>query len=472
MRRDASRRWLAAIIFLFIWSLTTHGKYSASGDEPHYLIITHSIVVDHDIDLLNNYNADDGRLFGHGGLPMGLHALPAKTGQTISIHDMGLAVFLVPIYVVAREVAGVTSEALLRRFRMDRGLFTYSIVGLFLIGMTTWGMVLLARGLDALADARAVTWLVLIAAISPPILSHAFLVFPEVTALFVTAAVVWFSLKPDAPDDTSALRLLAVALGALPWTHHKYLLYVPGLVFVMLWHRWPLIRGLSTRNAAAALALFLVPQIGLHVWTWYEWGTLGGALTTDGAPFSMAALKAGAVGLWIDRQSGLLAYAPIYWLLPACVALTWKRSWPFLVPAVLLYLPAAALVIGWWAGFAPAARYLVPAMPLLLVPMAAALRHKQIRWTLSGIAVLQLVLDATLWQHPRNLWPATEGNPALEALGIPGRIYERFLPAIQQSDVGTSSLIVGLALAFITAAHVLLVRRSVARRRGRPAATL
>jgi len=47
--------WLGAIIFLFVWSLTTHGKYSASGDEPHYLMITQSLAADGDLDVANNY---------------------------------------------------------------------------------------------------------------------------------------------------------------------------------------------------------------------------------------------------------------------------------------------------------------------------------------------------------------------------------------------------------------------------------
>jgi hypothetical protein len=455
------RRWLAAVIFLFTWSLTTHGKYSASGDEPHYLMITHSIVADHDIDLLNNYDADHGRLFGHGGLTIGLHALPARTGRTISIHDMGLAVFLIPVYVVARAVAGVTSESLLRRFRMDRGLFTYSIVGLFLMGMTTWGMVLVASGLDAVANPRFVTWLVLLAAISPPILSHAFLVFPEVVALFATALAVWFSLKAPSRGDSKTWLVVMLALGLLPWMHHKYLLYVPGLAFVVAWHRWALIRSVSAARLAAACALFLMPQLALHVWTWQQWGTLGGALTTEGAPFTLTAFKAGAAGLWIDRQSGLLAYAPIYWLLPACILLAWRASWPFLVPVLLLYLPAAAFVIGWWAGFAPAARYLVPALPLLLVPMAAALEHRAIRGVLWTLAVLQVAIDAAVWQRPRTLWPAEAGNPALELLGVPGRLYAGMLPAIQHEGSGMPALIVGIVLALGSAALVWRARERV-----------
>jgi hypothetical protein len=318
---------------------------------------------------------------------------------------------------------------------MERGLFTYSLVGLFLIGMTTAGMVLLASSLTAVdASARAVL-LVLAAAISPPLASHAFLVFPEVVALFVTCIVVWFSLSASRERKRDVALLIGVMLliGVLPWMHHKYLLYAPGLVFVAAWHRWPLIRTAPAASIAAAAALVL-PQVALLAWTWHEWGTLGGALSTAGAPFSTTAFKAGAIGLWIDRQSGLLAYAPIYWVLPACVALAWKRAWPFLVPALLLYLPAAAFV-EWEAGFAPAARYLVPAMPLLLVPMAAALRFSTIRGALYGLGVFQAAIDIVVWQHPRALWPAPTGNPALALLGAAGRAYESALPAIQSRGV-------------------------------------
>ena len=85
---------VAVIVFLFTWTLTTHGKYSASGDEPHYLIIAHSLVTDGDLDLANNYAQNDGRFFGHDGLDMGVHAIPARSGRVRSIHDVGLAVAL------------------------------------------------------------------------------------------------------------------------------------------------------------------------------------------------------------------------------------------------------------------------------------------------------------------------------------------------------------------------------------------
>ncbi|MGE5245830.1 MAG: hypothetical protein ACM3SQ_16525 [Betaproteobacteria bacterium] len=451
------------VMVLFTWSLTTHGKYSASGDEPHYLMIAESLVSDHDLDVANNYANDDGRLFGHDHLGIGLHAARSRSGRMLPIHDIGLAVALVPVYAVARAVAGVTPPGVLKRFRMDRGLFAYSIVGLFLIALTAAGFTLLAIAFASAQDPGRVAALLVAAGISPPIVSHAFLVFPEVLALFVTCAVVWLANKREGPRDTAALLVLLLALGALPWTHHKYLLYVPGLVFVLLVARWPLVRSWSAGTAAAALALLLLPQVGLEAWTWHSWGTLGGALTTQGVPFSVESLKRGLVGLWIDRQSGLLAYAPLYWIVPACWWLTWRRTWMYAVPFVLLYVPAAAFVIGWWAGFSPAARYITPAVPLLLVPMVTALSSRSIRVAAAVLLVPQLIIDAVVWQHPRWLWPAPAGNLALRALGPLGRAYERVLVSAQGGSVGAAAVWVALGVAAATIALVTGARADVPR---------
>jgi hypothetical protein len=444
-------RWQVALaVFLFAWTLTTHGKYSVSGDEPHYLMMTHSLVVDGDLELENNYAGNDGRLFGHDGLAPGLHAIPARTGTRRSTHSVGLAMFLVPVYAVARQVARLPSEPLLTRFRMDRGLFTYSIVSLFLMALTAVGLMLLADGLAALAGPRAAALLAIGIGVSPPVVSHSFLVFPEVLALFCTAVVVWLTLKPETGTPRDRIELLAAALvlGVLPWAHHKYLLYTPGLLFLLLWTRWAGVRRLSGAERVAGVVAVAGPQLALHLWTWYEWGALGGPITvtTAGLPFSLDTFKAGIFGLWMDRQSGLLAYAPLYWVLPACMWVTRRTTWPYLVPAMLLVLPAASYTVAWWAGFSPAGRYVVPMIPLAAVVLAGALRHPGIRAATLALFVPQALIDGVVWQWPRSLWPASEGNAALQLLGPVGRAYETLLPDIQRGGIGPGVVWLSLAL--------------------------
>jgi len=341
---------------------------------------------------------------------------------------------------------------------MDRGLFAYSIIGLFLMALTAVGLMMLADGLSSLTSQATAALLVVGTGVSPPIVSHSFLVFPEALALFVTCLVVWLSLRPAGRDDRTALLAILFALGALPWAHHKYLLYVPGLLFVIVWKRWEMVRALSWGEWAAASGLFGLPQLAFLVWTWHEWGTLGGALTTGGLPFSAGMLKSGFLGLWIDRQSGLLAYAPLYWITPACWYLTRKTTWPFLVPAAFLYLPAASFTIGWWAGFSPAARYVVPLMPFCIATISGAMRYRAIRVAVLVLLIPQALVDAVVWQHPRTLWPSPEGNVALQMLGGIGRAYEAVLPAAQTGR--SLSVALGLGLLAVAAASAALVALS------------
>lgn len=450
--------WAAVSVFLFTWTLTTHGKYSATGDEPHYLMIAHSLAVDGDLDVANNYADNHGRFFGHDHLEMGLHAVPARDGHVRPIHNVGLAVALVPVYVVARQVARIPSDAILARMRMNRGLFVYSIVSLFLIGLTATGLYLLAGGLAAVTGSPAAALAVAVAGISPPIVSHAFLVFPDTVGLFVTCLVVGFVLKPPAPGDRVVLLAVLFAAGVLPWMHNKYLLYGPGLLFVLWWKRRSVFLAFTPAQRVLAGSLFAVPPAVLLLWTWREWGTLGGALTTDGLPFSVSMLSNGLPGLFFDRQSGLLAYAPLYWIVPACWYLTRRTTAGFLVPAALLYLPAAAFTTGWWAGFSPAARYLVPLMPFAVVVVAEALRYRAVRFAALVLLLPQLLIDVLAWQHPRTLWPSADGNAVLHMLGAAGRLYETLLPDLRGGAspagvLGPTALVTVVSGILIALAH-------------------
>ena len=455
-RRSGPGWKVALAIFVFTWTLTTHGKYSASGDEPHYLMIAHSIVVDHDMDVGNNYAENDGRFFGHDGLVMGLHAVPALNGHIRPIHNVGLAVALAPVYALALQAASLPSDATLRRFRMSRGLFAYSIVSLFLIAVTSFGLILLGRGLaQETGDPGVASLLVLAGGLSPPILSHAFLVFPEVAAIFVTCLALWVSLKPHGASDRLALFGTVLALGLLPWTHNKYLLYVVGLAGVVVWRRRDLVQALSRVERVFLVLVGALPIVGLQLWLWREWGTLGGALTTGGVPFSASMLKTGLPGLFFDRQSGLLAYAPLYWIVPACWGLTFRRNWPLLIPVALLYVPAAAFTIGWWAGFSPAARYIAPLMPICLVVVGGALRNRAVQVVFAALLCFQAVIDVVVWRTPRTLWPADGGNPALHAIGWFGRAYESLLPPLQVAPAGAWVAAILVALAAGSAALVV-----------------
>jgi hypothetical protein len=133
-----SRRFIPLVVFLVTWSLTTHGKYSVTGDEPHYLITATSLLLDGDIDLRNNYDNGNGRLFGSPGLIPELHARAATDGRFLPVHDVGLPVLTLPVLAVALKVSSLVSPSILARFRMTPGSSPTRLFRCGLPGYSPW----------------------------------------------------------------------------------------------------------------------------------------------------------------------------------------------------------------------------------------------------------------------------------------------------------------------------------------------
>jgi hypothetical protein len=177
----------------------------------------------------------------------------------------------------------------------------------------------------------------------------------------------------------------------------------------------------------------------------------------DTLPFSPGNVVTGSLGLLFDRERGLVAYAPVYLILPACWALSWKRYCAWIIPVMTLFLPMAAFSV-WSAGFSPAARYVVPLVPLLIAPAVEALRYRTIRRVGLVLLVLQASILAVVWEDPRTLWPQERGtNEALARIPWIGRAYEQLLPSILTGDPMTWG---GVLVIVLTAANATLVWRA------------
>jgi hypothetical protein len=439
--------WFApTVIFLVIWTLTTHGKYSASGDEPHYLMVSQSLWADGDLDLANNYQHDDGRLFGAAGLLMEQHGRANRAGRVFPVHDIGVPIVLLPVYAVATAVASVASEPILRRFRMTRGLFAYSIISLCIIGMVTVAAAITRRALVARGTpAPLASVIVIVLWLSPPVLSNGFLIFPEPFALLATAFAVRVALAEADRPLRARVLWLAASLGLLPWLHRKYVLYAAAMLLAVLWQHRHRIVSLDGRDRFLAAALFAAPLTGLAIWTWFYWGNLGGALMLDGAPFSWEAFRTGVPGLLVDRENGLLAWAPVYLLLPAAWAIAGRPYAPWLLPAAYLFCISAGHH-QWWGGFSPAARFLMPLVPIFAAVGAVALRHQLFRYGSLALLVPQIFISADGWQNTRSLWPQGDGHNRVlsDLLGVIGA-NEGSIPSLRTSPAALGRAMAGIA---------------------------
>src|SRR5262249_6026763 len=112
-----SSLFVPALIVVGILSLTTHGEFSHTGDEPHYLMIAESLVADHDLDLENNSANNSAHWFGADGLTADLHVRRNVDGALWSGHDIGLPLLILPVYAAATRIAAHVPESTLARAR-------------------------------------------------------------------------------------------------------------------------------------------------------------------------------------------------------------------------------------------------------------------------------------------------------------------------------------------------------------------
>ena len=307
---------------------------------------------------------------------------------------------------------------------------------------------------------RVAVVVILAAWLAPPVLSNSFVVFPEVPALLVSAAVVWIAYAPERSVSFAALVSVILSIGLLPWFHRKYAIFAVGLLFVVIYRHWRAFRVASRSRLILTLAVFTVPSALLATWTFIAWGTIGGPLMAERVPLAFDAFKVGVMGLLVDRESGLFVWAPIYLITPAAFWLAGRRHWSLLVPAGLLFALSAAHD-QWWGGFSPVGRFLLPVIPLVVIPAAEGLGSQRLRFTAIALLIPQALISAYGWQYPRTLWPQGDGQNALLSMLPFGQEIQQLIPSFRSGLEPATTYLHGVGLlVFVASVTVLLVRTS------------
>jgi hypothetical protein len=413
---------IVASVVIVVWGLTTHGTFAGTGNEPHYMIATHSLAFDGDLDLANNYR--DATVITEGTLQPEDHAR-LHHGRLRPMHDVGMPLLFAPAfrvaYPLAEGLASVLPPAWLERARLNERLLLrhqMSLLMALLAGFLARELFLLFR--DMGGTVRHAWWWALLFALSPPILSHAFLFLTEIpTALLALVVFRRLSMRP-VQNMAPALALGALA-GLLLIVHSKNVGLVAGLslVAVTAIRRGTLPRAAGgaflTGVAAAAVARTAV----VHA----LWGTF--LVTPYAASGELAPLATTLhdafirfTGLLVDREHGLLAYAPVYLLAAAgCFVLGRGRTnlWTDVGLVLAAYLIPVLLpqtnLHGWRGGWSPAARFLVPVVPLLCLAAYAYVLVGSRRVVLTLVA-MQVAVSAYVWQYPKTLWNEGDGHAA------------------------------------------------------------
>jgi hypothetical protein len=449
-------------VTLVLWGLVTHGKYSVSGDEPHYLMVSRSLWLDGDLDLANNYAHGDA--FGEGTLEAGPHARYTSSGLLYSVHDIGLPVVLTPLYAVTTSLSTLPPPRLLQRLKLTPGLLAYSLISLFLIVVSAASATLVRSSLLAVGVTPvSASALVLVAWLSVPVLANSFVVFPEVPMLLVCSLAVRLWATQTGRALFSQWMVVGVALGLSPWLHRKFIVLVACVALILVAKHWPALRTWPARQLAGVAAALSIPSLLLVWWTWLAWGSAGGPLMAGGPPFEWDAFKAGVLGLLLDRENGLLVWAPAYALLPAAVAGASTQARWWLLPTLVLYILSSAHG-QWWAGFSPVGRFLLPIVPMVVFVAGTSRPGELVKGCFYLLLVPQAIITAYAWQHTRSLWPQGDGVNRVLA-GLFGSGADAVLPSLraESPDFGRALLLGSI----VVCANTLVVigdRRRAAKR--------
>lgn len=378
--------FLASLAILYAWHhRITAPNFGLTGDEPHYILIAHSLAVDGDLDLANNYAAGDADAW-YPDLDADHHVNDYRgDGRQISVHTPGLPVLLLPGHLLLGNPTRAARATMLL-------ISSLTLLQFYLLGREVTGNRWLALA----------AWLVL--ATSVPMLYLAGQVYPDVPAALALLLGLRALRRLPAMGWTA---LLALVICALPWLHVRYVplsLILAGAGFAHLW------REPRRRALWALLVLCLAGAAGFVL---FYVGCYGNPLSNaqymhfPSRAAHWSRIPAIAMGLFFEREVGILPVAPFLLLsIAGGAAALVDRDRYALLPVLLmlayggvLTLTLAAGVADW--GWSLPWRFLLPVLPL----MALLALYGAHRFPLWRIAALPLVGAGLLILGLSMRWP-------------------------------------------------------------------
>jgi hypothetical protein len=422
-----------------------------SGDEPHYLMICHSLLRDGDFDLDNNYKKRDysGFMMFEGKIEA--HVVPGgKPGSRYSFHSPGVAFLMLPFYALSVLVKGRALVFFLR-FGMSLWGALFSLQ-LYLYARSEWEK-------DSLA---LKVWL--LSSFTVPVFFYSLHVYPEIVAAVLSLAV--FRILRFSPRLTwNRAAVCGLFLGSFFWFHA--LKYIALFIPLLLYGFWVLVKRAPSRRVAACYLMVTAAVILLYLqfqhafYGTYSLSTVSWAseMTDTGEKFirfaktllfdiSLRDRWNTLAGYFLDQRDGLFFYAPIFiFALFGAVEMLRRKKKDFWL---LLGLTAPYVLVSAFltqrTGYAPQARPLVAVIWCLSIWLGYFLVHNRktiFSYIFNFASALSFLFVILLLQTPAYLHQETTRG-TLERGG--GLFYDLsnlhfhltdFLPSYIKSGEGT-----------------------------------
>ncbi|GHO92516.1 hypothetical protein KSF_025640 [Reticulibacter mediterranei] len=332
-----------------------------SGDEPHYLIISQTLLKYHSLDVMQDYNHRD--YFQFYPLLIEPHITYNALGQVLPLHNIGAPLlWLLPFALLGRLGA------------------VWFIVLVAVLTIITMYRLLLLMGISQKTSFRACVAY----SVASPFYIYSHLTFVEpIGALACVYAV--YVLWQD-KISWQGLTISAVLLGILPWVHMRLALLEIPLFFLLLCKIYQQYRFRHWHYYIAYLLPLLILSLALEIYSYQVWGTLNPAtnqINGNSKPFEVMPFM-GMVGMFFDQEHGILLNFPIFLFLLPGILLTLKRrfvGYHLLVLVVSVpYIVAFTSFRHWSGGWCPPGRFLLALLPLYAFYLAYALERVDTMW--------------------------------------------------------------------------------------------
>jgi hypothetical protein len=402
-----------------------------SGDEPHYLIISQTLLKYHNLNVMLDYSHGDYRAFYPYNIDP--HLSHGANGQLLPLHSIGAPLlWLLPFYLLGRLGA----------------VFFISLLSVLIILNIYKFLITMNIG------AKYAFVVCLAYAIASPLYMYSHLTFIEP----VGALICIYVLRKIFQNELSLSGLLvsSLLLGILPWVHIRFAFFELVLFFALLYKIYAHHQLKHFKYYACLFLPVTMLFITYELYTYKFWATFNPAaieindIHNHSMPFVISPLT-GIVGTFLDQQYGFLINFPIFLLLFPGIVLAIKNKYArYNLLMLLLTVPYILLFSSfknWTGGWSPPARLIFVLLPLLSFYPAYAL--EQISTLFS-----QLVLAAAiLYGLSYNLLSLT---PPLNSFNSPTG-YNRTIMHLQLFNYRLTDLFPSIFLANQTGLFALWI---------------
>jgi hypothetical protein len=410
---------LSLVVYIMLASGLVFPPQPFTGDEPHYLLVTKSLIQDRDINLANNYAEEDYLDFYPG--PLKTHAYPGKKGNDYlySKHFPALPVLMVPAYMIGEEVIRFSTErAKDPDFRRKTLVFFSRVPLCILTALLGLVFFLVVHDITKRKTVSMFVWTVF--GFTVPIIFFSHLIYPEIPVALITL-FAFRNLAIKNERHASDLFLSAVGIGLLPWFGIKYIVLSLFLFVVLSSVLW------GSKNLPGNLGrifLSLSPiMLSACLYLFYFYSTYGNFsvrsaykgsayVPASGSELFSNILRKDPIeflrripGYFLDQRLGIFIYAPVLLLGIAGLFFLFKQNRRRALMLISLFSVYGIFsAYHYWGGYCPPGRPLIPVIWVLTLCLAIALNEDRsrirdtIKWV--GTALSFLIV----WTALKNPW--------------------------------------------------------------------